>query len=186
MGRSAGTLQFAGWAILISLLTAWSTPHVVQAAEQETSLEYQVKAAFLLNFIKFIVWPGSESAGSDTPFRICIVGTDPFGGVLDQMVEGERYRHRKLAVERVHGQPPASCQVVFVGSSEKDIDGLLSSLGPGVLTVGEGPDFLRSGGLITFIIENHRVRFDVNEGAAVRAGLKVSSKLLSVARSVAK
>jgi hypothetical protein len=173
-------LRFAGSALLICFLGG------VQAAEPQPPLEYQVKAAFLLNFTKFIEWPPSESGASDTPFGICIVGDDPFGLVLDQMLEGETFQGRKLAIQRPRRPLPASCQVVFVGKSEKDASGLLSGLGPGVLTVGEGADFLRAGGLVAFVIENHRVRFDINQGAAVKAGFRISSKLLSVARSVEK
>jgi hypothetical protein len=155
------------------------------AAEPLPPLEYQVKAAFLLNFTKFIDWPPQQSP-SDLPAGICILGDDPFGPVLDQMVEGESFQGRKLAVERVRRPLPPSCLVVFAGKSEKDVGGLMSGIAPGVLTVGEGTGFLRAGGIVAFVVENHKVRFDVNQGAAARAGLKISSKLLSVARLVEK
>jgi hypothetical protein len=170
---SKATLRF-----VVLALPLW-----LVGAEAPPPLEYQVKAAFLLNFTKFIDWPQSEAS---SPFGICIVGDDPFGLVLDQMVEGETFQGRKLAVQRVRRPPPSSCQLVFAGKSEKDIDGLLSSLGPGVLTVGEGNGFLRAGGMIGFVIDKGKVRFDINNSASARAGLRLSSKLLSVARSVEK
>jgi hypothetical protein len=170
-------LRFAGPVVLMGLLAA---------AEAAPPLEYQVKAAFLLNFTKFTDWPPSETAIAETPFDICIVGEDPFGSVLDQMVEGETFQGRRIAVQRVRRPLPAACQVVFVDKAEKDVEGLLSEVGTGVLTVGEAPGFLRAGGIIGFVVENRRVRFDVNQGAAARARLRISSKLLSVARSVEK
>ena len=79
-----------------------------------------------------------------------------------------------------------ACQVLFISKSEKDVAKILPALGPGVLTVGEGEISIRDGGMIAFVIENRRVRFDINQTAAENAGLKLSSKLLSVARSVEK
>jgi hypothetical protein len=148
----------------------------------DESLEYKVKAAFLLNFVKFVEWPASAFPEPDSPISICILGVDPFGKTLDQLVAGESVNGRKLAVERVkRTPPPKNCQVVFLGKAET-----LPPLGPGVLTVGEGDNFLHEGGVIGFIIENRRVRFDINQTAAENAELKLSSKLLSVARSVEK
>ncbi|HLK20343.1 MAG TPA: YfiR family protein [Bryobacteraceae bacterium] len=149
----------------------------------EESLEYQVKAAFLLNFVKFVEWPESAFADGNSSISICILGDDPFGKTLDQLIAGETVNGRKLAVERVRRIPPLkSCQVLFVNKSEQ----LLPALGPGVLTVGEGDHFVREGGIIGFVIDKRRVRFDINQTAAEKAELKLSSKLLSVARSVEK
>jgi hypothetical protein len=152
------------------------------------SLEYQVKAAFLLNFIKFIDWPASAFADPGSPVAICILGEDPFGHALDQVVEGETVNGRKVALQRIKRAPPAkSCQVLFIAKSEKDNPKtILSDLPPGILTVGEGEGFMRAGGMIAFVIENRRVRFDINRAAAEKAALKLSSKLLSVARTVEK
>lgn len=156
----------------------------VPAADQ--SLEYQVKAAFLMNFVKFVEWPASTFREPDSPISICILGEDPFGKALDQLIAGESVNGRKVTVERVKRTPPKNCQVLFLSRAERAIDKTLPSLGPGVLTVGEGDNFVREGGMIGFIIENRRVRFDINRSAAEKAELKLSSKLLSVARSVQK
>jgi hypothetical protein len=156
-----------------------------QAADE--SLEYQVKAAFLLNFVKFVGWPASAFPQPDSPISICILGADPFGKVLDQLIEGESVNDRKLAIERVKATPiPKDCQVLFLSRVEREMYRTLPGLGPGILTVGEGDGFIREGGMISFVIENRRVRFDINRTTAENAGLKLSSKLLSVARSVVK
>jgi hypothetical protein len=147
--------------------------------------EYQVKAAFLLNFTKFAEWPAAAFAAADSPIAICILGDDPFGSALEQMVVGEMVNRRKVAAQRIkRTPPPKSCQVLFAGESEKDLAKILPALGPGVLTVGEGETFMRDGGMIAFVVENRRVRFEINQTAADRAGIKLSSRLLSVAKSV--
>lgn len=147
--------------------------------------EYEVKAAFLLNFTKFVDWPAAAFTAPNAPLTICVLGRDPFGRVLDQIVQGEAVDGHKLEVRRITEAPPAgSCQVVFVNPSEEDLTKLLSGFRAGVLTVGEGETFVRRGGVIGFVIENRRVRFDINRSAAERAGLRLSSRLLSVAKSV--
>jgi hypothetical protein len=148
-------------------------------------LEYQVKAAFLLNFTKFIEWPAAAFETPDSPIAICVLGDDPFGSALDQIVAGEVVNGRRVAAQRFNHIPaPKACKVIFVGTSEKDIARLLPELGIGVLTVGEGTSFTRAGGMIAFVIENRRVRFEINRTAAENAGLKLSSKLLTVAKLV--
>ncbi|HEY1240654.1 MAG TPA: YfiR family protein [Bryobacteraceae bacterium] len=154
-------------------------------AADEPPLEYQVKAAFLLNFTKFIGWPPAAFADSRSPLTICVFGDDPFGGALDQMVRGEAVEGRGVAVLRVRRAPePKSCQVVYVSRTTNDMGPMLAQIGPGVLTVGEGDEFLRQGGMVAFVIENRRVRFDVNQTTAANAGLTLSSRLLMVARVV--
>jgi hypothetical protein len=150
-------------------------------------LEYEVKAVFLLNFTKFIEWPAAAFEAPDSPITICLLGEDPFGRTLDQVVNGEVVNGRKIGVQRIKRPPAAkSCQILFWGRSENAAARTLPALGPGVLTVGEGESFLHEGGMISFVIDNRRVRFDVNQTLAEKAGLKPSSKLLGVARSVEK
>ena len=147
--------------------------------------EYQVKAAFLLNFTKFIEWPPNAFDDGRSPIAICLFGDDPFDGALNQLVEGEVVNGRKVVVQKIRRAPAAkSCQVLFVGKGEKETPKILSGLGPGVLTVGEGEGFLRDGGMITFVLENHRVRFEINQGAASNAELNMSPRLLNVAKTV--
>jgi hypothetical protein len=146
--------------------------------------EYQVKAAFLLNFTKFVEWPAAAFASPDAPLSICILGEDPFGETLDKTVEGEATNGHKIIVQRIRHVSHPSCHVIFVVREEKETAKALASIRPGVLTVGDGDGFLREGGMIRFVLENRRVRFDVNPAAAAKAGLQISSKLLNVARAV--
>lgn len=149
--------------------------------------EYQVKAAFLFNFAKFIEWPPGSFAGALAPFSVCVLGEDPFGRVLDDALEGKVVGERRMASRRLKDKSEArGCQMVFVSSSERrkypEIFG--SVRGANVLLVGETRDFAVSGGTIEFTLEDNRVRFTINTDAAERAGLKFSSKLLTLARIV--
>jgi hypothetical protein len=150
----------------------------------QPSLEYQVKAAFLLNFTRFIEWPAAEPPAAGAPFTICILGDDPFGVALDQTMEGESANGRKIVIQRSRREVGKTCQILYVDRAEKGITELLTGVGRGVLTVGEGESFLREGGMIAFVVENRRVRFNVNLAAARNASLNISSKLLNVAKVV--
>jgi hypothetical protein len=161
------------------LLTLSST-----AAEAPT--ESQIQAAFLLNFTKFIEWPAGSLGPSYSPFNICVMGSNPFGTTLDQVVAGEVVYGRKVAVQKIDRAPEAGfCQIVFTGTQDSDAK-LLARLGPGVLTVGVGQGFIRNGGMIGFVLENRRVSFEINRQAADSAGLVISSRLLAVAKAVTK
>jgi hypothetical protein len=154
---------------------------------EPAELEYSVKAAFLLNFTKFVQWPPAAFDNPQSPLTICVLGMDPFESALDQVVEGEAASGRKVAVQRLRRAPAAkSCQVVYIASAEKEWRRSLHEFGPGVLTVGEGEDFLAAGGMIAFVLEKRRVRFDVNQAAMTAAGLAASSRMLGVARTVQK
>jgi hypothetical protein len=149
--------------------------------------EYQVKAAYVLNFTKFVEWSPAAFASPESPLTICILGEDPFGRVLDQLVEGERVNGRRLAVQRLRSVPgPKQCQVLFISKSEKDVPEIVSVLEPGVLTVADREGFLREGGVIAFVIEDRHVRFDISQRAASNASLSIDARLLNVARSVSR
>ncbi len=144
-----------------------------------------MKAAFLLNFTKFVEFPPDAFESPASPLAICVLGDDPFGSALDQVVEGNEVNGRKVVVERLQRVPrPKSCQVLFISRQEKDVSEILHALGPGVLTVSDRPGFLRQGGIIEFAIDGGRVRFDINRRAAADASLVLSARLLMVARSV--
>lgn len=171
--------------IVIGIMAGPAAQSAAQVSGQLSQSE--VEAAFLLNFTRFVTWPASAFDDSNSPFTICILGGDPFDGVLDQLVAGETVKGRKVRVERLKAPPqPKSCQMLFIGDSEKDLPALLEGLGPGVLTVGGQPGFLRAGGIIRFAIEDRHVRFDINQRAASSAALTLSARLLGVARSVLK
>ena len=174
-------------ALICLILAAGLFPRVASSQTDPAPgapLEYRLKAVFLLDFTKFIDWPPGTLGAPDSPFSICVLGNNPFGNELDRVVNGEVVYGRKAAVRKIASpQAPGSCQIVFVGLQDETSE-LLAQLGRGVLTVGEGGEFIRGGGMISFVVENHRVRFDINQAAAERAGFKLSSKLLSVAKSV--
>ena len=145
--------------------------------------EYQIKAAFLYHFVKLVEWPVSPGV----PLVIAIYGQDPFGNVLDQTLKGKAIDGHPLVVRRIQRvEELKNCQIVFVSSWEKKrLPAVLHAVqGKPVLTVGEFEGFLDSGGDITFASEPNRIRFDVNLGAASKAGLRISSRLLNLARIV--
>jgi hypothetical protein len=156
-------------------------------ARAQSAGEYQVKAAFLYNFAKFIEWPPSSFPDASAPIRICILGRDPFGAELHQIADEKSVNGRKLQVHQLADLRTArTCHILFIASSEKpQLKQTLESLqGADVLTVGDTEGFVEKGGMINFVLENDRVRFEVNQKAAEQAGLKVSSKLLNIAKSV--
>lgn len=154
--------------------------HPARAAE-----EYEVKAAFLLDFTKFVAWPPDAFAGPRSPLAICVLGDDPFGNALDEMVKGEAVSGHAVTVQRIRRAPESkACQVLYFATSEREAGKVLADLSPGILTVGEGDKFLREGGVIAFVIQDRRVRFDINQAAAERARLMLSSRLMMVAKTI--
>lgn len=154
-------------------------------AESPTSLEYKVKGAFLLNFAKFTKWPVDEFAADNSPITIGIVGEDPFGSTLDQLVAGETIGLRPIVVKRLGTSDDFSqCRILFIPKSADATNVLKHVESTGVLTVGESDDFLDAGGVIRLLIEDKKIRFEVNIDAAERAHLAVSSQLLKLARTI--
>jgi hypothetical protein len=146
--------------------------------------EYQVKAAFILNFARFVEWPGDSLSDGDT-LVIGIIGEDPFGNSIDQVVSRATANGRRLVVRRLKwGDNLRACHVLFISSSEHRRTGqILSSLrGASVLTISEMGDFSRNGGMIRLFIHDNKVFFEINAAAAGQARLKVSSKLLALSR----
>lgn len=146
--------------------------------------EYEVKAAFLYKFASFVEWP-PESA--NTPLCIAVVGQDPFGAALDEVVKGKSINGRAFLIRRFKsGQDAAACHIVFISASEKSrVRSILDRLqGISILTVSDIPGFCQGGGMIDFELLDQKIRFEVNPEAAERAGLRVSSKLLAVAKIV--
>ena len=156
-------------------------------AQANPSNEYQVKAAFLFNFAKFIDWPASSFGNPQAPFSICILGKDPFGRSIDDALQGKAIGEHPVSVQRVKDTAGARhCQILFAGILEsRNLAPLLDGLkGASVLLVGDVDGFAASGGTIQFTLEEDHIRFLINVDAADRAGLKFSSKLLAVAKIV--
>jgi len=157
------------------------------AAYAQSPSEYEVKAVFLYNFAKFVEWPSELPSDASDPFVIGIVGRDPFGTAVEQSLLRKTLNGRPLAIKRFRNEQDArGCQVLYISASErKRVKPLLASLqGDPVLTVGDTEEFVQAGGVIAFTLEDNRVRFEINMDAAQQAGLKISSKLLSLAKIV--
>jgi hypothetical protein len=156
------------------------------SAEQPKPSEYQVEAVYLLNFAKFVEWP-PQAAPPDEPFNICVLGQYPFGTALDKTVAGETIDGRKVVVRRFSKpQEAISCRILFIGLSEESrLAEILKTLDKAsILTVSNVPKFSQQGGMIQFVVEANKIRFEVNLTSAERAGLTLSSELLKVATAV--
>ena len=178
-------LRFARRAIAATaLLSALAASAAVQAGAPS---EHQVKAAFLYNFANFVQWPDGALGPPGAPLRVCVVGTDPFGGALDDAFRDQVVQGRPVQIARGGSLAAVGrCHIVFLSQSEqRRWPELLKELGgTPTLTVADGPPLVRQGGMINFVIEAKRVRFEINRGAAEHAGLRISSKLLALARIV--
>jgi hypothetical protein len=166
--------------------SAFNFPGVLPAQVRPPS-EYELKAAFLFNFAKFVDWPSNMFADPKAPFLVCVLGTDPFGAALDNALRGKIIAEHPASVSRIKRVAEINgCQILFVAASESHLlpEILAKVRGQYVLVIGETDDFASSGGAIQFTLEENRVRFFINTDAADRAGLKISSKLLALAKIV--
>jgi hypothetical protein len=157
------------------------------AAQPLVTGEYEVKAAFLYNFAKFIEWPEGAFRSPREPLTFCVFGEDAFGRELESTVDGKTVQGRQVVIRRPSQIPGLeACRILFISSSERPrFEQILASVGHHpVLTVGEEEGFARTGGIINFVVQSNRVRFEINQGAAERAGLKISSRLLELGQRV--
>ena len=184
--RSGETTNFIvsvrRWAMAALFLFA-----ALNLAAAQSATEYQVKAAFLFNFAKFVEWPADAFPTSDAPLQICVFGQDPFGGDFEQVIGDKKVNGHRLEIIHPSGVPQArSCQILFVTSSQKpQTREILQGIkGTSVLSVGDTPGFARAGGIINFVLDENRVRFEINPKAAERAHLKLSARLLTVAKLI--
>ncbi|MBU1107509.1 MAG: YfiR family protein [Candidatus Riflebacteria bacterium] len=147
-------------------------------------LEYEVKAAFLLKFVEYVEWPDSLQNDDLSSYTVGIVGKDPFGTLLPEKIVSSETPSKTFNIIRVNNSEEAcNCQILFFsnGESQRILDKVKKMP---VLTVGEGDIFLYDGGVISFIMEDNRVRFLVSMKNANQAGLKINSRLLRLARKV--
>jgi hypothetical protein len=154
---------------------------------QDGPTEYQVEATYLFNFLKFVEWPNRVPPNANGPWVIGIVGDNPIGNELPQIITGKTVQGHELQVRRFqNGEDLHVCKVLFISASErKRLPSLLAALrGSSVLTVGDMDHFLEYGGMIQFVKRDKQVKIAVNVGATNRGELRVSSKLLSLGRMV--
>jgi hypothetical protein len=147
--------------------------------------EYELKAVFLYNFAKFVEWPAEAFPGPSSPIVIGIAGHDPFGAAIDEAVSGKTANGRAIVVRRMKSSEDLrSCHILFIAIAEASRAAriLRSTEGASVLTVGEMPHFSRRGGIVNFLIERNHVHFEINKELADRANLKISSRLLKLAK----
>ena len=166
---------------LLALAGGW----VIHAQEVAPS-KYELEAAFLYNFAKFVEWPPEALPAPATPFTIGVIGENPFDDALERTVKKARaVNGHPFVVKSVKALSELkNCHILFISDSErKRLPEILAALqGNSVLTVSEMDRFLQSGGMVRFVMEGNKVRFGINDEAGKRAGLKISSKLLNLAK----
>jgi hypothetical protein len=170
--------------LAVGIASAFLGPSCLHAQRSNPS-EYEVKAAYLYDFGKFVAWPAKVAAADDFP--ICVLGEDPFGATFDATIAGETINGKKVVVNRIaKPQEAVSCRILFISASEESqLKEILATIDKtSVLTVSDISQFTRRGGMIQFVTDANRVRFEVNVTTAERAGLILSSQLLKVAISV--
>jgi len=159
-------------------------PHAAIGQEGRTTLEDQVKGAYLYNFAKFVDWPPETFPNPNSPLSLCILGKSPFTPEFENQLREKKVHDRSLEVRHVtDAEEASSCQILFIPVSEQSrLQDVIAGLkGKSILLVGETPDFDELGGMIQFILEGGTVRFKINLPSAKHSGLQISSKLLQVA-----
>jgi hypothetical protein len=172
--------------LAIFLLPAVFCPGNALCGEMRKPTEYEVKAAYIYNFAKFVEWQsGRFQDGSDT-IHVCVLGDDPFGPSL-ATIEGKTAGGRTLGTRRLTSlQQAGGCEMLYIaGSEERDLERVVEAVkDTPVLTIGDTEGFTQRGVMVNFYTENNKVHFEINPNAAMRAGFKISSALLRIARIV--
>lgn len=175
-------VNFARLASTLAVLAAFFALDLAGAdVRANLTREYDLKAAFLFNFAQFVEWPAEAFAEASSPFVICILGEDPFGGSLEEIIAHEAIHGRKIVVRRHRNvEEISTCHILYVSASETPkVDHVLAALdGRPILTVGETDLFSTHDGIIQFRIVESRLRLRINVAAARMANLSISSQLL--------
>jgi hypothetical protein len=156
-------------------------------AQESGRAEYQIKAAFLFHFAQFVEWPDEAFKDANSPLTYCTIGEDPFRGGLEDILRGKTVAERGIRVEHLkQAEAIQRCQVLFIGAAEAKRAAAIvaNAKGSSVLTVGESANFAADGGMIGFSVEGNKVRFEINLAAVNAAKLKMSARLLSLAKTV--
>ena len=172
------------WAALAAALALARAPSGAAYAQFQ---EFQVKAAYLYKFAPFVDWPAAAFPSPASPFVLCVAGEDPFGPMLDRAVAGQKIGTHPVRVRRLaKADKTAGCHILYFGGSKAQqvADGLADVRGAPVLTVTDGALPGEDRGVIHFVVRDRNVRFEIDDSAAARNGLTISSKLLSLAVAV--
>ena len=182
-----GLVAISCWCVVIFAAAVSSS----QAQPDEAALinrEYAIKAAYLYNFGNYVEWPVEAFPTNDTPLVIGVLGRDPFGEILNEIARTKKVGGRPIVAKRFASLAAYTpCHILFVPSStdpEEQAAAIRQAHGSPVLLVGENPGFAEQGGTVDFFIEENKVRFEINADVAKRQQLKISSKLLGLARIV--
>jgi hypothetical protein len=162
----------------------WVAVTSVSIAEEPLASEHQVKAAFLVNFPKYVDWPSGAFAETKSPIVIAVLGETPVTEEIQKVIEGRTVNGRKIILKRLaSGEEPGVCHILFISAVEqRHLPEVLVKLkDASVLTVGESDNFLEDGGIINLARRDQKIALEVNLIAANKAQIKISSKLLSVA-----
>jgi hypothetical protein len=171
----------------ILCLFAFVLGMMVPFARADVPKEYQIKAAFVYNFAKFVEWPPNRFASPTAPIVICVFGKNPFGSELDNIVKGRKINGRNILVRQLNSIEEARDAhiVFFSGAEDHRVAKLLEALrGRGILTIGESSAFGSNSGMIQFLLDADKVRFEINTDAAEADGLKINAQLLKLATEV--
>jgi hypothetical protein len=187
--------------LLCACFALITSPVVATDTSSARYKEYEVKAAFIFNFLKFVDWPAEKTAGNNNQIVIGIIGADPFGPAADIFKDKSVEEHKLLVkrfegVEQIKKLPEKDknelydalkqCHLLFISQSEqKQVREIIEiTNNNGVLTVADSDGFIEAGGIINFFTEDNKIRFDINQGAAEKTGLKIRSQLLRLAKRV--
>ena len=174
--------------LLTAVAAAWAFLAIpALQAQNPRPTDYEVKAAYLYNFGRFVEWPGKGAAAQGGSFTVCVLGQDPFGSRLDATLAGETIGGKTIVAKRISSaEESGNCQILFLSlTDDSRLNKVIADLvKKAVLTVSDAPQFVKCGGMIQFVLEGKKVRFEVNLTATQHAGLTLSSELLKVATAV--
>lgn len=178
--RFWGGLLFASVALALTCLSP-------AAGADSGSLEYPIKATYIYKFVPFIEWPYRAFPSSSSPLVLCVAGEDPFGDLLDRVVAGQQVGERPIVVMRsATARRDGGCHIMYIGgSSAQSIEAALREMdGAPVLTVTDSARSETAKGIVHFVVQERRVRFQIDDAAAARSDIRISSKLLNLAVSI--
>jgi YfiR/HmsC-like len=183
----SGKLFFVRKSYLLILIIAFTFSNVHSYSQTQKEIEYKLKAAYLLHFLQFVEWPDSVFENEKSPIVVTILGDDPFGNTLDDITKSEKIGEHPIVIKRTHSLGNVDfCHVLYISSSEKDnFRSILKHIDSApILTISDIDNFGEEGGNISFYLEENKLRFAINLQTLKQADLKVSSKLLRLAKII--